>query len=161
MRIGRAIMGLLAVTGLVTAPLALPAPGPCPGDVNGDLESNILDIQIVAAALLNGQAAEGRADVNGDGQVDIRDFQELVDRSSGTTSPSQTPAPDRTQGVVNHPNTGTPLLRAAHAPQEALDSWKGRRAGSTTFEFQVRRTHSPRTERYLFGLSPHSPPTNA
>ncbi|MDE2725366.1 MAG: dockerin type I domain-containing protein, partial [Gemmatimonadota bacterium] len=65
-------------------------------DVNGDGQVNIRDLAAVAAAL--GQAGENAADVNGDGQVNIRD---LAAVAAALGEVAAAPAALRQQGAAH------------------------------------------------------------
>ena len=85
--------------------LLLLAPPQLRADVNGDGEVNIQDLVAVAAAL--GQTGENAADVNGDSEVNIQD---LVAVAAALGEVAAAPAAVRQQG-------------AAHLTQEEVQHW--------------------------------------
>lgn len=86
MRFRRLIAGVVA-SGMLAASACLPQFAATePGDINGDCQTNILDMQIVADALLHGAVPATSADINRDGRIDVLDFQRLVTETSRPVS---------------------------------------------------------------------------
>ncbi len=86
MKFRRLIAGVVA-SGLLAASACLPQFAQTEqGDINGDCQTDILDMQIVADALLHGALPVTAADINGDGQIDVLDFQRLVTQTSRPVS---------------------------------------------------------------------------
>mgnify|MGYP006298743991 CR=1 FL=1 len=161
-RIAALVTVALVVSAVMSTQLVLP--GRCVGDVNGDSQANVLDVQLVAAALLG--STDGPAptvDVNEDGRVDVLDFQALVAQTSESTEP---PEPTQRQLPPAAPvcSTAAPVphaltIRVAHAdPAGALPQAPACAMARAGVPCSSRLPHLPRIERYLCGVSPHSPP---
>lgn len=152
-----ACLAVLVVSGMAGGDLYRPYRG----DTNGDRSVNILDVQKVVSQVLHGSDRKVSADVNGDGAVDIRDFQyvlhyaEKKDRSDDAEpvddgrSRSTAGSPCRLY-VKNRIHTHT-VIKA----DEDVDSPDFR-----PVKFPFKTSHT-RTERYLFRLTPHAPPSCA
>ena len=133
-------MGLrgLTISALVLALIGSTVVGPgaylaSSGDTNGDRVVDVRDVQNAVAQVLHGSSPDRRVDVNADGRVDVLDLQRILAR--------YVPAP--------------PLLCCTSAPK----SEPGEQGPATRWaRLGASVTISPRTERFLFTLTPHAPP---
>lgn len=130
----------------------------CRGDTNGDRSVNILDVQKVVSQVLHGSGRAESADVNGDGVVDIRDFQYVLHRTKDARPDDDSEPGDdgRNRATVGSPcrlygkyRTPTHFVFRADADSETPDF---RSVDFPVIAFRAR------TERYLFRLTPHAPP---
>jgi hypothetical protein len=150
-----AFLSILAL--IPCAPAFCPFYTSAPGDTNGDCKQNILDVQTVIADLLNSPGAGEASDVNGDGQVDVRDFQKVLFWASQSEEESQ--APPR-ESVPKSPRlAGYPTLLLARPGASKFqvvlaEKDNTRRAPRDSFEW----TCPSETERFLYILTPHAPP---
>ena len=133
----------------------------CRGDANGDKSVNILDVQKVVSQVLHGPDGAASADVNGDGTVDIRDFQYVLHQAekAGTEDNAEPVDDGRNQATVGSPcrlcakyRTPTHFIIDADEDSETPDF--------RSVDFPV-VSFRARTERYLFRLTPHAPPSCA
>lgn len=124
-----------------------------PGDANGDRRVDILDLQLVVAALLGG-VPDPRADVNGDGRVDIRDYQCLVGHANHADA--QAPqAPDQPNGLVANVSGAAP-----HAPAPGRASFRLPAPACACLLRDAPAGDACRAvrARYTWCLTPHAPP---
>jgi hypothetical protein len=108
-----------AVSGVVYSP-------PRGYDLNGDGQTNIRDVQLLAAVLLGQATLTCVPDINQDGRVDILDFQLLLMKTSGKSSNIQKLRADlleatlKTFSTQNAP-TGRTFLPNAEAAMPVAD----------------------------------------
>ena len=131
------------------------------GDANGDRCVNILDVQKVVSQVLHGPDGKTLADVNHDGDVDIRDLQYVLhcaekSRSEKDAEPTDT---DRGKATVGSPGklyakarVHTHFIIAADGDSETPDF--------RSVDFPL-VTCDTQVERYLFTLTSHAPPLYA
>ena len=151
-----------AVVALVTAAGVLPGRGgAASGDINGDQCVDILDVQSIIAAVVKHVPADSVTDVNADGCVDVLDLQFILARATYARSPEKPtppePKPSATAPVRAHAPVSPSLARQltlepAQQPTPTCFRW------SHMVHFVATPTD---TERYLFTLTPHAPPTCA
>ena len=128
-------------------------------DVNGDAIVDVLDVQRVLAAVTQRGPVEACFDVNGDGAVDILDYQFILAQATYARSSEQDipegPAPD---GVIPQ-RVLAPVLQLASAfPTPQSDRQPA--CGGQGLRLDAYRSAQipPKTERYLYTLTPHAPP---
>ena len=133
------------------------SPGPSRADVNGDRRVDVLDMQQVIAAVLQGETPDNLGDVNGDGQVDILDFQQVL---SHVAQPAQEEKTSRDTSVFETCQFAyqTVWLVAPQCRKDERFVEEARGASCTGFDRPVRPSIPSETERYLFSLTPHAPP---
>ncbi len=132
---------------------------PCLADLNGSHESNILVLQRIANALLEGRLPV--ADLNRDGKLDVLDLQAMLTETSAPVRPAQRAHAEYVEGYVCASRTHLPTappdgrkcemsVRMEHEP------------GLTCAEGHIQWSILPsgRTP-ILRGPSPHSPPLPA
>lgn len=159
MRGGRYIViGLAAI--MLAASVGSPLMGsPRLSDINGDRRVNILDVQMIAMALLGDRQAS--ADINHDGRVDVLDFQTLVTETSAPATPIQKARAEAIEGYlsVSRAHVLAPSLdmRRCEAPAPA-EHGLGLNSSSGRISQQIQ---PPGTEPTVRGPSPHSPPLPA
>lgn len=119
----------------------------------------VLQVQRILAAVMGGAGPDGLSDVNGDGCVDVLDFQGAVAQATGQAkeerSEEDDPAPART--CVLSPSLfwlDKPVCRPGETVPVS-DEAQSRRAAR---DLAVAALPAPDTERYLFILTPHAPP---
>lgn len=147
----------VCVASIATAPMVGPL-DPMRGDLNGDARIDVLDLQSLTAALLEG-GGRTEADLNGDGRVDVLDYQralaQRVEEEPGglpeipnrPDSKGIMPPPLRLDGA--QPSFDRIVARLAPV-QTSLPLLSGRREANTAA--------CPQIQRYLFNLTPHAPP---
>lgn len=145
----------LATALLLGACASLPLYSTDQVDANGDRAVDVLDVQLVIAQVLQGDAALERADVNQDGHVDILDFQRILQEAqdSEADEPVQDDAsPDAV--LVRGPDV-PPTLRV-RIPEIVQNGTEP--ANTIRPAVDEVRCRSPRTERYTFHLTSNAPP---
>ena len=130
----------------------------CPGDVNGDQQLDILDIQLVAAALTNETASTLTADLNRDGRIDILDFQLLIAETSAPESADNTSSPEEPPAVLQEASSLIRLRPAALEVAVAAPGAVGTADAVGLFQLAALPTPPPKLLRGRCGYSPHSPP---
>lgn len=130
------------------------------GDANGDQRVDVLDIQAVIAAVLNGGAPTAGADVNGDKRVDILDYQLIVTRvNQAQPAPKRVPDTPESGVVARSPEccllADMRIVRLVAPSADSRDA-QGLRAFSAPPV-----PLSARAELYLHGLRPNAPPIAA
>ena len=129
------------------------------GDVNGDGRTDVLDIQAVIGGVLAAQMPDRLTDVNGDGQTDVLDLQLTLRRIGEPAQDQGAPLDDFS---LEAPRSSVPIFSLARSAQRrgmlaALPPRHARRAFLETRS----RPASCRTDRYLYRLTPHAPPSCA
>jgi dockerin type I repeat protein len=151
------VIAMTAATVVVVQPVAQTR-----GDTNQDGRIDVLDIQTVVAEVLAGATPEGLSDVNADGRVDVRDFQLTLGESKQAPEESDLPeetdadsyvayVPVRTLAFAHPELRRIDVLTVLHTQDDEQPSLL-----PTCDEFLP-----PQTERYLYRLTPHAPPTCA
>lgn len=121
-------------------------------DANADHAIDVLDVQLVGAALLAQTRPDDAADVNGDGRVDVLDFQQVVNEAANASrggapseAPQQTPAPASYELLA---------LKVAASAAIPLPS-----SAFTTRMDHARAPFAPQHARLQrLGLAAHAPP---
>ena len=161
----RWFMGLrgLTIAALVFALIGSTVVGPgvylaSSGDTNGDRVVDVRDVQNAVAQVLRGSSPDRRADVNADGRVDILDLQRILAEAT------QAEAPEKEPPTEPRPTSTVPLGRYVPAPPLLCctivpRSERNEQGPATGWaRLGASPTIPPRTERFLFTLTPHAPP---
>jgi len=164
MRVKTSFVGALACCVAVSAVLGPFSASIGRGDVNGDRLVNVLDAQTVVATLFahivppNEAAA---ADVNNDGQVDVRDLQFILAHMNGAV-PSELPVPSETvtrRAIVTAANRL--LIQRDAGVIEIVPPQDEETRGALRSRSEFPAVLSRHTERYLFTLTANAPPSFA
>ena len=158
-------MGLrgLTISALIFALVGSTVVGPgaylvSSGDTNGDRVVDICDVQNAVAQVLHGCSPDRRADVNADGRVDVLDLQRILAEATQAEAPEKDPPTEprpKSTAPVGRYVPMSPLLSCTFAPK----SEPGEQGPATRWDrLGAAVTISPRTERFLFTLTPHAPP---
>lgn len=145
----------LSVMGVVSGSIQ----GSVSGDVNGDRLVDVLDLQMVIGDALAARMPDRLTDVNGDGRTDVLDLQLTFRR---TREPVQEPDAPPNEFSLEALRLSLPIftpMRCAQC-QEALAALRLPRV-HRAFPAVKPRPASCRTERYLYRLTPHAPPSCA
>jgi len=158
-------MGLrgLTISALVLALIGSTVVGPgayvaSTADTNGDWVVDVRDVQNAVTQVLHGSSPDRRADVNADGRVDVLDLQRILAEAT------QAEAPEKDSPTEPKPKSTAPVGRYVPAPPVlcctiAPKSEPGEQGPATRWaRLAASVTISPRTERFLFTLTPHAPP---
>ncbi|HUW61235.1 MAG TPA: dockerin type I repeat-containing protein [Candidatus Bathyarchaeia archaeon] len=134
------------------------------GDVNGDGRVDVLDAQLLVAQVVKSprssavaQSAAGPADANRDGAINVLDLQYTLARVNGAP-PEQAPAPADSKspkGKTVRAYSWAPLVVLAVATIAPV----AQRPKVTRFSVWPPRALGSSTQRYLFTLTPHAPPS--
>ncbi len=130
---------------------------PFSGDVNNDFRVDVLDIQAVAVSLLANVPPLGM-DVNGDGRVDILDFQALMAQTASTGSSSIPPGGVKYELVMCTAVNPLLFIPSERRSTVLLEEQEANRERECFDHASFLLTRLPRTERYISGCSPNSPP---
>ena len=130
------------------------------GDANGDRRVNIQDVQIVIAEILQGSRSNHDGDVNGDGRVDVLDFQVVLHRATQARAQQEWPPADaKSHKAVLTTKTRSLVSVENRAVVVRVDRDDAPASFSVNSDPLV--VFSPKTERYLFSLTAHAPPTRS
>jgi len=144
-----------AALALVAAGLAVPVLKP--GDVNGDAVIDILDVQRMFTAMAQQAEDLRRFDLNGDGEVNVLDLHiVLANATYAQSTEREATEPERPSATVPaQPQVPSGLavlprlsLQIAEPVEEAIDLAR----------LEIPLPRPPKTERYLFHLTPNAPP---
>jgi len=144
---------------IVTAALGPAAFLSLQGDVNGDGQVDVLDAQLLVSQVVKSPDLKTapQADANRDGKINVLDLQYTLARVNGAQpekapAPANAPAPKSTAASAF--GWGAPLVQVVSVVQP-----------STVHPRMARLLSGPprvltcSTQRYLFTLTPHAPPT--
>ena len=127
------------------------------GDANGDLAVDVLDVQCVITALLEGGACTALADATHDGRIDVLDYQAILQQVNGK---HDVPARDSdsskqtcVKAILRIAPYNAPMLAATVAPVRATPQ-RNPLQTADALHFNHRLKH----ERYVRGLRSHAPP---
>ncbi len=130
----------------------------CRGDINGDHRVNIIDAQQLVAQMLTGAIPAAEADVNRDGQVDVRDLQFVLARMDAQTS-SEDPVPSEKKSPrAILVSTERFWVRAYTSAIDIVRVDSDEKRVFHHFSDAPFITLSPHTERYLYTLTANAPP---
>jgi len=151
----------MAASGIVAASVVVPISiQTAQGDVNGDCQTNILDMQIIADALLKGTLPLHSADVNGDGRIDVLDFQLLVTKTSRPVSEKSKHHSTLLEAYVGIAPSRIHVEKSVVKKVDAVLGKCEEAVGHARYE-AIFSPQLPSGEPAVRGPSPHSPPLAA
>jgi hypothetical protein len=155
------VMGSRWFISVVCAALAVGlSVAPCHGVPAERETSDVGLIQGIVADVFSEDAPNAASDVNGDGQIDILDFQQALDLATQADSGKESPLQDSTPRSCYFSYQTLVLAKLdCQKTAELLDRPQTPRP--RTFDHADRRIATSETERYLFQLTPNAPPSHA
>lgn len=160
MKLRRLIAGM-AASGIVAASVLVPISiQTAQGDVNGDSQTNILDMQIIAYALLKGSLSVHAADMNRDGRIDVLDFQLLVTKTSRPVSEKSKHHSTLLEAYVGIAPSRSHVEQSIMKKIDAVLVESEEALGHARYE-AIFSPQLPSGEPAVRGPSPHSPPLAA
>ena len=132
---------------------------PPAGDVNADGRLDVLDVQALAAKVLEDSSQATPGDANGDGLIDIRDFQAVVAALHEPSKPTDQPPADESGSKAYFACHGDPLPLLLHS-RSALTEPPARPKPRVVAPTRQARAAEYPIQRFLYHLTPNAPPSS-